>query len=455
MKSFNLRVLPCLAALLALVFAGAVHASRCYVKPDAPSSNSGLSWSTASTLQSALSNAVCTEIWVAGGVYKPSVKYGEDVPDPRAVTFNILPGTAVFGGFAGIETLLAQRDPAAYPSILSGDIDGDDTDTDGNHIAESSADIQGANAFHVLTMDGTTGTPILDDTVLDGFVITAGSADYPGGGGLLCLAWSDHTARCQPTLNHLLFSGNLATDYGGAISNWAIYGGKASPTILNSTFVGNRSHETGSQSKGGAIHNEGYGGAASPMLVNVSFVGNSADNGGAMYNSGYSGVSNPTLINVTFTDNTASDCGGAVFTDVRSGGVSVPAFANVIIWGNHAGTPGGEQLCSDAGSTNPGVARPMFEYSIVQGYGGSANWNDALGEDLGGNLDADPKLGTLAWQGGFVPTIAFGSGSAALDAGADSMCPLTDARGVSRDAGTHCDIGAFESTDFIFANGFE
>ncbi len=56
----------------------------------------------------------------------------------------------------------------------------------------------------------------------------------------------------------------------------------------------------------------------------------------------------------------------------------------------------------------------------------------------------DPKLGTLANNGGLTPTMALLSGSPALDAGGDANAPSTDQRGVARPQGTHVDIGAFE-----------
>lgn len=53
-------------------------------------------------------------------------------------------------------------------------------------------------------------------------------------------------------------------------------------------------------------------------------------------------------------------------------------------------------------------------------------------------------LGPLQDNGGPAQTLALGSGSPAIDAGADSGCPATDERGVLRPAGAACDIGAFE-----------
>ncbi len=60
-----------------------------------------------------------------------------------------------------------------------------------------------------------------------------------------------------------------------------------------------------------------------------------------------------------------------------------------------------------------------------------------------GNLDADPLLGPLRNNGGFTETMALGTGSPAIDAGDNGVCPTTDQRGVTRQLES-CDIGAYE-----------
>jgi hypothetical protein len=57
---------------------------------------------------------------------------------------------------------------------------------------------------------------------------------------------------------------------------------------------------------------------------------------------------------------------------------------------------------------------------------------------------ADPKLSPLANDGGNTQTLALLSGSPAIDAGDDGVCPTTDQRGATRPFGSHCDIGAYE-----------
>jgi hypothetical protein len=57
-----------------------------------------------------------------------------------------------------------------------------------------------------------------------------------------------------------------------------------------------------------------------------------------------------------------------------------------------------------------------------------------------------PLLGPLQvnFPGSSISTHALLPGSPAINAGNDAFCPLTDARGVPRPIGAHCDIGAFE-----------
>jgi hypothetical protein len=59
----------------------------------------------------------------------------------------------------------------------------------------------------------------------------------------------------------------------------------------------------------------------------------------------------------------------------------------------------------------------------------------------------DPKLGTLASNGGPTRTMAIAPTSPALDAIPAAACALAaDQRGVHRPQGTRCDIGAYERT---------
>ncbi len=111
-------------SLLALAFAAlgnpapAAAASVLHVEPGGTGDCSD--WgATACELQDALTAASSgDQIWVKAGTYKPDIAS----PNDRSLSFTLISGVEVYGGFAGGETALSQRDPVANVTILSGDI---------------------------------------------------------------------------------------------------------------------------------------------------------------------------------------------------------------------------------------------------------------------------------------------------------------------------------------------
>jgi hypothetical protein len=90
-------------------------------------SPNGTSWATPfPNLQQALDAATTanTEIWVKKGTYYPSVSPNGCIncSNNRDRAFLLKNGVAIYGGFSGIETAVSQRNIAANPTILSGDI---------------------------------------------------------------------------------------------------------------------------------------------------------------------------------------------------------------------------------------------------------------------------------------------------------------------------------------------
>lgn len=399
-----------------------------YVKWDAAGANNGTSWTDAYVdLRSALAAASAgEEIWVATGIYKPTS--GTD----RSVSFVLKTGVAVYGGFAGTESLRDQRDLALNPTILSGDIG----------VLHDNSD----NSYHVVVGSNTDNT-----AVLDSFLVTEGNANgassYSGGGmynegnstpqlrdvifraNLAVLGAGMFNDMSNPVLTSVTFDGNISSGSGGGMFNY-----QSSPTLMNVIFNANAGTET---SRGGAMVNDMN---SSPHLTKVTFAGNRVTyTGGAMLNSDNS---NPILENVTFYDNTSMDRGGAIFNWASS-----PVLRNVTFSGNSAAVGGAIYndnnsnpsivngiLYGDFGGeiyNNSGVA--LVTYSIIKdGYSGI------------GNIDVDPLLGPFQDNGGFTHTMELLPGSPAIDAGEDADCPSTDQRGVARPQGNHCDIGAFE-----------
>ncbi len=370
-----------------------------YVKPGVSGTGDCMSWSNACTLQTALLLAGSeSEVWVAAGAYKPTT--GTD----RDATFELPAGAVVYGGFDGTETSPDQRNPVGNVTILSGDIDNNDVNTDGNKIAETSSNIVGNNSYHVVT--GASGA------TLDGFTVTAGNADgvdCPGtgcGGGML-------NSNTFPTVTNVTFSGNAAAS-GGGMFNWTGTLPYNGPTIMNVTFSGNSA-----TLNGGGMYNE----LSRPKITNVTFSGNSAGgNGGGMFNHTQL-IGTDAVRHVTFSGNAAA-AGGGVYNYYGS-----VIYRNTIFWGNTA--------TSGAQAFEEGSALAIYE-SVVQG-GCPAN------VDCANIITGDPLLGSLGNYGGWTPTIPLQEGSSAIDAGNDDFCPETDQRGVTRPQGAHCDIGAYEN----------
>ncbi len=308
-------------ALLGTVAFGVVGrasaATIIYVKYNATGANNGTSWANAyKNLQKALAHAPVgsgDQIWVAKGTYAPTA--GTD----RTISFVLKNGVAIYGGFAGSETLLSQRKPSLNVTTLSGQI--------GSPL----------RSLHVVRSSGNNGT-----AVLDGFTIIRGLANGTttdwGGGGIYNYASS-------PTLNNLVIESNAAGNGGGMLNynnshpklthimfaaNTSTYGGGgmyndvSSPTLLNVTFQSN----SDSNDEGGGMDNY----QSNPVLTNVAFLANSAPTGGGLDNY----QSNPTLTNVTFTSNSASFAGGGIFNSFSS-----PVLTKVSFKANSAAYDGG------------------------------------------------------------------------------------------------------------------
>jgi len=421
-------------------------------------------------------------VWLATGVYRPSA---ETTPgDPRSATFHVAPGVSLYGGFApaaGLDTW-AERDPAAHPAVLSGDLDGDDADPDGDGVVESWQDLVGGNAYHVLYLAGANGVPLGRDTVLDGLIVTGGLADGPSaggqGGGIFCAgAWGE----CSPSLSNLVVAGNRAITGGGIYNDGG--GGVSSPFLAHVTLRGNyAAHD------GGGLFNNGIGGGnSSPVLVDVTFEANEAGyGGGGLVNYGYQGTSSPTLLNASFYGNRAGTWGGGILSCAHYGGTSNMTLVNGVfsgnraVWGgggvhnsvyggssshrvvnatfaaNHAERGGGLYSENELGShqltlsnailwgnsaTLAGAqafnssASVAIGHSNVGGSGGSAAWNAELGTDGGGNLDQPPSYlrepdpGDGDWAtptGNDYGDLRLGSSSPAVDAGDNLALPADE-----------------------------
>ena len=130
----------------------------CYVKKDAKGSNNGENWQDALTeLSTALDFAKAhqkeftekepLQIWVAGSAnYSYSPKVGDGITADKA-TFAMVKNVKIYGGFAGNETALLQRNWYANPTILSGRVNN-------AGVAHIGRLITSEGAMGVATLDG-------------------------------------------------------------------------------------------------------------------------------------------------------------------------------------------------------------------------------------------------------------------------------------------------------------
>ena len=193
--------------LLALLISSYSYSATIYVKANATGSNNGLSWANAyPNLQEALSNAIFgDEIWVASGTYKTTTSAD------RTISFVMKNGVNIYGGFTGLETSVGERDIAANPTTLSGDIGqlGEDSDNTNNLVRL---------------------TNITSNFIFDGFRVISGKTGTGSGGMVL----SNNTGNV--TISNCFFFNNSGNSAGAIfVGNPGDY----TVDILKCTFISN------------------------------------------------------------------------------------------------------------------------------------------------------------------------------------------------------------------------
>lgn len=171
-----------------------------------------------------------TEVWVAAGTYTPASQ-GNGL---RTDSFELVANVAVLGGFSGDESSADERDPAANPTVLTGDFLGNDqaSDIDADGLVELIGYAE--NALNVVTAS------FIEGVVLDGFTIRSGNANYDGeelrGGGGVFLDRAGAVVRnCVFRFNT---AGTNSPDIGGFGGGLFILGGDAE--VLDCVFEDNR-----------------------------------------------------------------------------------------------------------------------------------------------------------------------------------------------------------------------
>jgi predicted outer membrane repeat protein len=298
-------MVTCVLFCILFALCAAASGKVIYVDDSAVQANGGTSWADAFTsLQDALAGAAPgDEVWVAQGTYRPDQGAGI-TPGDREAAFAIPTGVIVQGGYPGIHAHRGDRDSQLYPTILSGDLKGDDSpNPDVKTLADDPA--RKDNSLCVVVSQRNTTA-----TVLDGFTITGAMR-----AGLSCV-------DSNPSISDCVFVYNLSPSEGGAVR---LEGSDA--VLTQCTFIDNEAGNAGgaiycdgthlsmtgctfrrnSSKRGGAFVLAGP--SRSVMIGDCTFILNSADFGGAIHL--YS--SHMTLSGCLLKDNSARLSGGAIY----------------------------------------------------------------------------------------------------------------------------------------------
>lgn len=268
------------------------------------------------------------EVWVAQGTYVTS-----EVRD-RSVYFTLRTGVSLYGGFKGNETFLQERNPGAFPSILSGDIGRLEREYD--------------DAYRILYYSPTS---LKDSSFIDGFVIqNSNNTNEPS--QAYCAA--DIT---QVSMSNCIFTNNTGIALRAKdciISQCNFFDNKASEygaaVVLDKTNFINNSVYNNYGKQGGGI----YANQSKISLCNV--YSNTGQNGGGMY------VLKSDISQSKIYNNTAEINGGGIYA------VGMPSrIVNNVIYNNTSHEFGGGAYIDSISSFNFNTI--VANKSLVQGGG--------------------------------------------------------------------------------------
>lgn len=186
----RMKSIPRILTLATTILFSVVSQAQIYVSIEGR--GDGSSWESTTTLSEALNRARAGEqIWVRG--YENANEKQMYIPDSKD-GFKLKSGVQLYGGFAGTETSIDERETLDFPyrlkyrSILSGDISKNDT-LDAVNLIFPGNGTRDDNAAHVLSIDmnpsSSSGNNNSYPTVVNGFTVTGGhaaAADGKGGG---------------------------------------------------------------------------------------------------------------------------------------------------------------------------------------------------------------------------------------------------------------------------------
>ncbi|WP_452229835.1 MULTISPECIES: LamG-like jellyroll fold domain-containing protein [unclassified Lacinutrix] len=411
--------------------------SHVYVDKNASGNNDGATWTNAFVnLHDALVSGATT-IWVAKGMYKP------DVSD-RNVSFNIV--TNIYGGFAGTEVNLADRDLSLIhttnETILSGDLNGDDAATVA--FGDTTRD---DNSYHVVEVTQ-------EDLVIDGLTIQDGYANATTGDDRFGAGIFKTASIANFTLKNSIIKNNVAyTGAGLSMTTTAAL----STISIDACIIENNLANAGA---GGDFHHgSGNGAVMNVKITNTLFkanktaddVANNRDGVGApavRIRAYWSMQLYADLINNTFVNNSSlgsewSSDYSVVGISRRTGIFQSFAIANNIFWGNTA----------NGGVISPAIGRTSSTYTRLTV---SSNRVVTNNTDENNFLLISGTTNTNVVNPNLDANFQLTSTSPALDIGDNSyVTTASDVLGNQRIFNTTVDLGAHEYNSTLGVNDFQ
>ncbi len=397
-----------LTTLWIFILTLASHAAILHVSPSGTAENTGSSWATSIwPLESALERASSGDsIWIAAGVYYVPT---EPLQPVRHGSFELKEGVSLYGGFAGTESSLDERQRQ---------------DTNGNGLIENWEFTNVTRLAH--QSDGSGSVLHYDfpntatEIVLDGLVISGGDAKTDlytysvgdsGGGAHL---------KGKFTIRNCVFSDNTAF-VGGAMH----ITGEA--TIESCLFQDNDA-----QRKGGALCLSGPISVVNSVFIRNGSYSSCTSGGGAIYAEGAADINFCTVI---FSESRGP--GASIHFAKNSAG----SLRNTIVWGSYG----------NSNSVYAAADLEMSNCAIDSGYLGTNCY--LLSDDNSYNGINSNRNTPNAMYVCFTSTssdseaLNLGNGSVAINRGiADDDTPEFDAAGAARIQNQVPDIGAFESS---------
>lgn len=292
-------------------------AGRIYVNHSATGNNDGSSWVDAFVdLHDAFEVDIDgQEIWVAGGTYKTSVS---DVTVSYVIDKS---NVQLYGGFAGTETSLSQRVLGVYPTIIEGDLNGNDN----NDLSMNST--RADNTRKMFRIQNIAANVLIDGFTMQNVSDPSASSLYDGLGACIYneAGTTGHVIKnCRFYRNGSLATGAVIYTYSsggtsemtvdscvfeenfgrnGVVSGESFSNRVTILNITNSQFINNITLDAA-----GAVF-VNYFGSNSELNIDVcEFIGNNSRSGGAIYGAAGNNASiNVAISNSLFDANRTED----------------------------------------------------------------------------------------------------------------------------------------------------